>query len=439
MFIQMIPRVYCNQVPKKVGIEVMESYIQALLNEHPLVQYVKVDKQEDKQHFKVTIVPKTPSSYINPKQIEQADQFKDQGLYRLPNGLRIAHQSALQTNIIYPEIFNAEVYLRHGITLSEGACVVDAGANIGLFTLFAYEKCHKNVRVYAFEPSPPTFNVLDKNVQILGMGDNIKTFCCGLSSESKRAPLVFFPYMSGMSGRFSNADKDKQVFIRGICKWLQEGASEQELMQFKKQLDESLEAAFSQSETYVCEFTTLSHMISQNHVECIDLLKIDVERCELEVLLGIQEDDWKKIRQIVAEVHNSCLLNQITDLLKQKGYGIVVEEEEETGVNRELSPDNEYRLYMVYAVRHTENGQMIEEEQQGIIYVTTKSPLLSVKDLRSFLQAEVSNYILLSDLRHLLRDKLPECASHIDLILEKPHILDDKDRALSGACDLVLA
>ena len=160
-------------------------------------------------------------------------------------------------------IFDAKVYLRHGVTLSDGACVFDVGANIGLFTLFAYERCHENVHVYAFEPSPPTFDVLSKNVHILGMGENVKTFRCGLSSESKSAPLVFFPYMSGMSGHFSKADKDKQFFIRGICNWLREGESEQELAQFKKQLDASLEATFSESETYLCNFTTLSDIVSR--------------------------------------------------------------------------------------------------------------------------------------------------------------------------------
>ena len=418
----------------------MESIIQSLLSEHPLVQHIRVDKQADNQHFKVTVVPKSFPSCMKRKQIEQTAWLEDQELYSLPNGLHIAHQSALQTNILYPEIFDAEGYLRHGVTLSEGACVFDVGANIGLFTLFAYERCHQNVHVYAFEPGPPTFDVLNKNVEILGMGDNVKTFCCGLSSEPKSAPLVFFPYMSGMSGSFSNADKDKQFFIRGICNWLQEGESEQELRQFKNQLDELLEAAFSQSKTYQCEFTTLSQIISQDHVKCIDLLKIDVERCELEVLHGIQEDDWKKVRQIVVEVHNDCLLNQITGLLKRKGYRIVVEEQEGTVPEREFDPTDEYRLYMVYAIRSTENGEMTKEEHPGISYMTTKSPLLSMKELRSFLRAEVPNYILLSDLRHLLRDNLPECASHIELQLAQPHSVDDEMiESLSDSYDLVTA
>ena len=49
----------------------------------------------------------------------------------------VAHHGSFQTSIIYKEVFEDEVYLKHGITLEDGAVVFDVGANIGLFTLFA--------------------------------------------------------------------------------------------------------------------------------------------------------------------------------------------------------------------------------------------------------------------------------------------------------------
>ena len=36
----------------------------------------------------------------------------------------------------------------------------------------------------------------------------------------------------------------------------------------------------------------------------MDLLKIDVERAELEVLQGVEEADWPKVQQVVLEVHD---------------------------------------------------------------------------------------------------------------------------------------
>ncbi len=393
----------------------MQSRIQALLDRHPLVDYIKVDSQENNHQLKIMVTPKPSTSCVSRTQHTEEDLLQDQELYLLPNGYRIVHQSLLQTNIIYPEIFNAVVYLRHGITLFPGASVFDVGANIGLFTLFAYEKCHGKAQIYSFEPSPPTFEVLQKNIQLLGLGDQVKPFRRGLSHTSTTAPFVFFPHMSGMSGPFSDAKTDKQAFVKGICSWLQEDECEHEVIQFKKQLDEMLDSAFAQSETYQCEFTTISQVIKENHVECIDLLKIDVERCEIDVLLGIEKKDWKKIRQIVAEVHSKFLLDQVTKLLESKGYHIVVEEERGIDQVMEHTSDMDYKLYMVYAVRRQHKKQ--EAGQSNITYITTKRPLLSMKELRKFLQGEVPNYILLSELRHLLKENFPEMLPYAEFDL----------------------
>ena len=57
--------------------------------------------------------------------------------YALPDGSPVAHLNRNETDYIYNEIFVLQAYLRHGITVSDGDCIVDAGANIGLFTVFA--------------------------------------------------------------------------------------------------------------------------------------------------------------------------------------------------------------------------------------------------------------------------------------------------------------
>ena len=59
------------------------------------------------------------------------------------------------------------------------------------------------------------------------------------------------------------------------------------------------------SEQITCQFKTISEVIRENGVERIDLLKIDVEKSEQDVLSGIREEDWKKIRQCVVEVHDT--------------------------------------------------------------------------------------------------------------------------------------
>jgi Methyltransferase FkbM domain len=74
-----------------------------------------------------------------------------------------------------------------------------------------------------------------------------------------------------------------------------------------------------------CKVRTLSSALREcRHVldahERIDLLKIDVEGHELAVLQGIAEHDWQRIQQIAAEAHTAECLQQVVQLLQQRGY-----------------------------------------------------------------------------------------------------------------------
>jgi hypothetical protein len=74
------------------------------------------------------------------------------------------------------------------------------------------------------------------------------------------------------------------------------------------------------------EIRTLSSVINELDIKSIDLLKIDVEGEEYEVLKGINPNDWSKIKQIVAEVHDiEGRIDKIQTLLKSNGFNIKVE------------------------------------------------------------------------------------------------------------------
>jgi len=74
-------------------------------------------------------------------------------------------------------------------------------------------------------------------------------------------------------------------------------------------------------------------------------LKIDVEKAELEVLLGIEEQQWSKIQQIVIEVHDkNNRVQTISQLLIDKGFQIT------TGVNENMT---ETDMVTMYATKKT--------------------------------------------------------------------------------------
>ncbi|MBW4434627.1 MAG: FkbM family methyltransferase [Pelatocladus maniniholoensis HA4357-MV3] len=258
--------------------------------------------------------------------------------YKLINGLEIFHQNKAETEHFYEDIYENRVYAKNGITFNPGDYIFDVGANIGLFTLFADQECD-NATIYTFEPSPPTFNILKANTS--KCRGNIKLFNCGLSNVDKTITLTFYPNSSGMSSFYPNEEEEKQVLKAIILNKKQAGMLEME--QVLQYTDELLEERFK-SQSFNCSVRTISGIIEENNVKRIDMLKIDVQKSEFDVLLGINEHDWPKIRQIVIEVHDeSNRLAQVNFLLKAKGYDVLIEQ------------DNLYaatNIHNVYAVRN---------------------------------------------------------------------------------------
>ena len=63
-------------------------------------------------------------------------------------------------------------------------------------------------------------------------------------------------------------------------------------------------------------------------IEKIDFLKIDCEGINWKVLKGIKDEDWKKIKSCVIEVHDvDQRLNKVLKLLKHQQFNVVIEKE----------------------------------------------------------------------------------------------------------------
>jgi len=90
---------------------------------------------------------------------------KPDGVITMPNGLSVHHLNVHETLAIYQKIFEEEVYMQEGVMLEDGCCVLDIGANIGLFTLYLYDR-FPHARVYAAEPVPPIFERLKTNIEL---------------------------------------------------------------------------------------------------------------------------------------------------------------------------------------------------------------------------------------------------------------------------------
>jgi FkbM family methyltransferase len=321
------------------GYRIELGEIEAALGEHPSVKQCAVVLREDE--------PGQPrlAAYI----VSEDWYSPPAGAYVLPNGVSVAQQNKNETEYLYQEIFERQLYLRHGIELEEWSCVFDVGANIGIFMIFVGEHC-PGARVYAFEPIEETHRCLSENAA--RYGGRVKTFPYGLSDREEEARFTYYPRFTMMSRRddYASEAEDKELVKQYLRNERRRGvAGSEELL---ANAEELLEGRFERRER-ACRLRRLSEVIKEEGVERIDLLKIDVERSEEAVLRGIDDEDWEKIEQIVLEAHDDAgggeggRVRAMVEGLESRGYEVEVEEDERlrgTG------------LYNLYARRKRKEG-----------------------------------------------------------------------------------
>ncbi|MEH2196819.1 amino acid adenylation domain-containing protein [Nostoc sp.] len=250
--------------------------------------------------------------------------FGDRLRHTLPNHLEIAHLNQYETEYLYQEIFGDRVYLKHGIVFNEDDCIIDVGANIGLFTLFAQQKSPKGT-IYAFEPAPHAFDKLQTNAKLYCQ--NTHLFNCGLGGERKEETFTFYPRSSVFSSFAADTEQDEKAIRSVIINMLQRDNSLDE-ESLERLADEFLKDRLER-ETYQAQLRTLSEIIEEYKIEKIDLLKLDAEKSELAILQGIQDHHWPLIKQIAMEVHDQegSTIKHVMQLLENKGFQFVVDEE----------------------------------------------------------------------------------------------------------------
>jgi amino acid adenylation domain-containing protein/FkbM family methyltransferase len=373
------------------GLRVELNEIEAVLRKHPAVsQAVVIVKRDEAGIDRLIgyIVPAEKSGQSRTPEMLSADR----DIYLLPNGLAVKHYHKNETDFLYQEIFQERSYLRNGISLRDGACVFDVGANIGMFTLFVGREC-KDAIIYAFEPIPPIFEILRANATLHGL--KAKLFNCGVADRAKTDTFTFYHHLSMMSGRFADTDDDREI-VKSFESNQRPGGS------FNGELLDEMLADRLTSERFTCELVTISDVISENGVDRIDLLKIDAEKSERDVLSGIRPEDWPKIKQIVMEVQDTGgLLGQIKTLLIEHGFEVAVRQE------TLLRNTN---LYDLFAVRPSEAGEI--KKDNGHRSASPPSGWNGsdlITQIRQFAKTKLPEYMLPSML--VLLDSLPLTAN----------------------------
>ena len=267
--------------------------------------------------------------------------------HTLPNGLQVYSLSHTDTDMVYQEIFEEDVYRQHGVTIEDGDCIFDVGANTGLFAVFLSQIC-RQLAVYAFEPIPAICEVLQRNVELhdkLG----VEVLNIGLSRERSTATFTYFPRLSCASTMYpDNSDEEEQRARQYILDQFRQLPNRPLRLLLKlvppplrRTIANIVRRYYAKAEQITCPLRTVSDLIEEHLIERIDLLKLDAERSELDVLAGIEDRDWPKIRQAVVEVHEGEQPKRaVEDQLTRHGFHV------EADRNPHFP-----NIHMLYAVR----------------------------------------------------------------------------------------
>ena len=291
----------------------------------------------------------------------------------LPDSTTIDYVSELDVKFLFDEISTDDLYSIEPLLLGEGGAkedettvIVDVGANIGLFSLEALKKCtergekrdKKKYELYAFEPSPKTYEALRSNLE-RKFKDDVRV-SLRLANEAvgdgKEDTISFtsFPNAAGWSTAIEDEGETltnvveyataliikhapKFLMLRALARFV----LEKNLFFVKSAVIKSIcffvvkwLSRGKKVETVPC--VTLSDAIFNDKGEeedetrngtnsikkKINLLKIDVERYELAVLAGIRDEDFANIDSIVLEVHDGedkTGVRRVVDVLHQRG------------------------------------------------------------------------------------------------------------------------
>lgn len=253
----------------------------------------------------------------------EAHRASAQPPYRLPNGLVVHHQNEAETKHFYEDIFDHRTYARNGIVIGDGATVLDVGGNIGLFSLFAHYEAD-GVRVFTFEPSIELFGLLKQNLAEHGV--NAEPFNIGVSDREETADLTFYPRSSGMSS-FMPDEAEEKANLRALISNQSRIGDDGEAKELRPHEDELMDIRF-QAVTYPVDLRPLSAIIRERGIECVDLVKIDVQKSEEKVISGIADEDWPKFRQLVMEVHDGDgRVERLARGLRSRGFSVTVEQD----------------------------------------------------------------------------------------------------------------
>ena len=208
---------------------------------------------------------------------------KETIIFKTKNNIKLKIRVNSTDFMALTNVWIIEEYAKEGFHIKNDDIVIDIGGHIGLFSIYAAEKC-KSGKIFSFEPVKENFEMLKDNIAV----NKIKNI---------------FPENVAISNEKSKVT----IFLSN---------------------DESGHGMYSKSSNSITiDAINLEEIYLKNNLKKCDFLKIDAEGAEFDILENISENMLKTISKIVIEYHifNRNLterLENIVEKFEKNGFKI---------------------------------------------------------------------------------------------------------------------
>lgn len=153
--------------------------------------------------------------------------------------------------------------------IKPGMTVVDAGSNIGQYSLLASTSVSQTGSVHSFEPIPTIFSQLSENVKSNHLS-NVHLNQAGLWHTSMSIQLSLAPEMAQNCGAYSIGSSNDVTAVDAIA-------------------------------------ISLDEYVAQHQVKQVDLIKMDIEGAEYSALLGMRKTILRDRPAFLMEINRAAL------------------------------------------------------------------------------------------------------------------------------------
>jgi len=183
-------------------------------------------------------------------------------IYKINKDVRFAVRVNTIDKAVVWEVWKMKAYTDSKFKIKPTDIVVDIGAHIGSFSVYAAKKA-TNGKVYAYEPNKDNYEILLRNKTINNI-NNLHTFNTAVSDKVGTIDLYLGKSHNAMHSVYET-DTKKKIKVPTI---------------------------------------TIKEILKRNKLKKIDVLKIDTEGAEYDIILNMPPKVFEKVDNILMEYHD---------------------------------------------------------------------------------------------------------------------------------------